>query len=114
MRLFEFVSDIEDDIVLILRNQKGTSDSADSSGKIGYAALNNLLKNIGYGNVKYDENTFTDLYDKNPQIQELVSDYDKNGITLSTSKQPEEKTDKFQVGNSQSVKSMAARSNPYK
>lgn len=114
MRLYEFASDIADDIVLILRNRLGTSNSLDTSGNISYNAINNMLKNIGYGNVEYDENTFTNLYDKNPEIQALVSDYDKNGITLATKKQPEEKPDKFEVGNSPSVKKMAAGSNPYK
>lgn len=114
MRLFEFASDIADDVVLILRNQMGTSNSSDTSGKVSYAALNNMLKNIGYGNVEYDSSTFTNLYDKNPEIQTLVSDYDENGIVLATKKQPEEKIDKFDIGNSPSVKKMASGSNPYK
>lgn len=114
MKLFEFASDIVDDIILILKNQKGSNNSVDSSGTVSYAALNNMLKNIGYGNVNYDDNTFSEIYDKSPEIQELVTDYDKDKIVLSTIKQPSEPLDKFDTSNSASVKKMASSSNPYK
>lgn len=41
------------------------------------------MKNIGVEEFNYD--TFQTVYDNDPAIQELVSDFDQNTITLGTS-----------------------------
>lgn len=107
MRLFEVEDRFSNDLATVLRNVSGRTD------KLRYEALGNLLRNLGYGGIDYK--IFNQIYDNSPGIQELVSDFDQDGITLASSdntpKQVDQQLDT--TGNSPSVKAMARSANPY-
>lgn len=107
MRLFEVEDRFSNDLATVLRNVSGRTD------KLRYEALGNLLRNLGYGGIDYK--IFNQIYDNNPGIQELVSDFDQQGITLNSdvtkSSSPDQQLDT--QGNSPSVKAAARSANPY-
>lgn len=82
MRLYEVADRFSSDLTTILRNLLGRGNAKYSSQHLTYFALSNLMKNLGYGAVSFED--FSKIYDDHPEIQTLVSDFDQDGITLST------------------------------
>lgn len=84
MRLYEVADRFASDLETVLRNLVGRSDSKYSKQHLSYFALSNLLKNLGYGAIRFED--FSRLYDETPAIQNLVADFNRDGITLGTEK----------------------------
>lgn len=82
MRLFEVEDSFARDLEMVLRNQMGRSNSKNTTLKLTYPALSNMMKNLGYGNVDFDG--FKKIVDGNPSLQSLVRDYNENEIIVST------------------------------
>ena len=82
MRLFEFADSFVNDLQTLLRNLVGRGDSKNSPQNLSYPALSHLMKNMGNGEINYQ--IFSDIYDANPGIQQLVKNYNDQGIVLDT------------------------------
>lgn len=88
MRLFEVENNFLVDLTTVLRNLLGRSNSQGVPMKLNYKAVSNMLGNMGYGEINYDN--FSKLYDQNEQLQSIVSDFDETGITLKTDSEPDQ------------------------
>ena len=106
MRLFEVADRFVDDLETILRNLVGRGDSKHAPQSLTWPALGNMLKNMGYGGLTYDQ--FAKVYDENPQIQPLVRDYNDQGIVLGTKVEPEGSEETTDVPDGPSVDQMAS------
>lgn len=84
MRLFEADTKFLDDLELILRTQIKRADAKHAPDQLSYEALSNMLHNIGYGPISFDD--FQKIYDENPNIQPYVSNHNEKVITLATKK----------------------------
>jgi hypothetical protein len=89
MRLFEVAGRFVDDLETILRNlikggnaKKFSEPNEKDNQTISYPALSQLLNNLGYGNVAFEQ--FAKIYDENPSIVPLIADYNEEFITLGT------------------------------
>ena len=83
MRFFEFgPEDIADKLVIVLRNYIGRASSKKSPAKLNWAGLNNVLKTNGF-DVLADYETFKAIYDSSPAIQNMVRDFNADGINLN-------------------------------
>ena len=96
MRLFEVADRFVDDLTTILRGLVGRGDAKHAPQQLAYPALSNMLANIGYGTMGFDQ--FSRVYDENPQVQELVADFDENGIVLGTKDKSEQGMDQMATG----------------
>lgn len=95
MRLFEVAGRFVDDLETLLRNLVKGGNSKKSSDPmmkdtqtISYPALSQLLNNLGYGNVNFTQ--FARIYDENPSLQPLISDYNEEFITLGADEEQAE------------------------
>jgi len=89
MRLTE-VNDTNADLVLLMRNLVAQANSKNQPSYLSWAALNNLMQNVGEEQFDYD--SFKAAYDANPIIQNLVFQFDNRGVTLKTrATQPKKK-----------------------
>lgn len=86
MRLCEVEDRFVSDLTTVLRNLIGRGDSKKSPQSLSYPALSNILKNMGYGSIDFDQ--FAKVYDLNPQLQPLIANYDEQGIQLGTKVKP--------------------------
>lgn len=89
MRLFEVADRFVDDLQTILRNvihggkaKKVSEPMEKETEPLTYPALSQLLNNIGYGNVDFEQ--FARIYDENPSLKPLIADYNKEYIILGT------------------------------
>jgi len=105
MRLFEVTDRFVDDLETVLRNIVGRGDSEHAPQSLSYPALSNLLKNMGYGEIDY--NQFARLYDENPELQPLIQDYNDQGITLGTKVQSDQDAQPIGIPTGKSVDQMA-------
>ena len=107
MRLFEVADRFADDLETLLRNLVGRGDSKHAPQSLTWPALGNMLKNMGYGGLTYDQ--FAQIYDSNPQIQPLVRDYNDQGLVLGTKEEPEKSQEEpTKVPDGPSVDQMAS------
>lgn len=107
MRLFEVANKYIDDLETVIRNLVGRSDSKDTSQHLSYQALSNIMKNMGYGMVNFED--FSRIYDENPTIQTLVKDFNNQGITLGTHSDIEQDAQTSAVPGGKTVDQMAHR-----
>ena len=105
MRLFEVTDRFVDDLETVLRDIVGRGDSEHAPQSLSYPALSNLLKNMGYGEIDY--NQFARLYDENPELQPLIQDYNDQGITLGTKVQSDQDAQPIGIPTGKSVDQMA-------
>ena len=72
MRLFEVEDRFASDLGTALRNMAGRSntDKIESTLTLPFPALNNLLKNMGYGPVEPD--SLQKLVDGNPDLEKII------------------------------------------
>jgi cupin superfamily acireductone dioxygenase involved in methionine salvage len=84
MRLFEFENSFADNLTAALRNLLGRSNSKNSTMELSYPALNNIMSNLGYGTVNFK--VIDQLVNNNPELQELIQDYNEEHIVLGTEK----------------------------
>jgi hypothetical protein len=60
----------------------GRSNSKNSTLKLTWPALSNMMRNMGYGEI--DSKGFQKMFDGNPSLQAIVRNFDENGIIVST------------------------------
>jgi len=63
-----------------LTNLRGRAESTKSSGRFSWAAISNILQNVTGQSIDYRE--FVSEYERDPTLQELVADYNDQGLTL--------------------------------
>ena len=109
MRLFEVEDRFADDLETALRNLVGRSNQKHASLKLTYQALSNILTNMGYGDVDYQE--FKKVYDSSQSIQNIVRSFDEHSVMIST--EAEKDDDEIEQGEgeprSPSVDQMASQ-----
>lgn len=81
MRINE-VDSTSNELVLLLRNLVSQANRKQQSSYLSWAALNNLMQNVGEEAFDYDG--FKAHYDASPMIQKLVFKFDERGIELKT------------------------------
>lgn len=84
--------------VLTLLKNKGYT-------KITFDQLDQFMKNMGNQQFSYD--VFKSIYDSEPKIKSVVTDFDKNSISFKTSELDDLKTGSSK--NKNTVKQMAKR-----
>lgn len=107
MRLNE-VDDTNSDLVLLMRNLVAQANSKKQPSYLSWAALNNLMQNVGEEQFDYD--SFKAAYDANPIIQNLVFQFDNRGVTLKTrATQPKKKEGEQETNISKMAKNATKR-----
>jgi hypothetical protein len=82
MRFFEFAgSDEGDKLVMVLRNYIGRAASKKAPSKLNWNGLNQVLQSSGF-QIAADYETFKAIYDSSPAIQNMVSNFNDDGIEL--------------------------------
>ena len=81
MRINE-VEAISNNLVLLLRNLVAQANSKQQPSFLNWAALNNLMQNVG--DEQFDYDSFKAQYDSSPMIQKLVFKFDDRGVELKT------------------------------
>jgi hypothetical protein len=90
MRFTEFAPDqMVDRYVVVLRNIIGQASAKKAPAKLNWAALNKILKSNDASLVA-DYETFKAMYDTNPAIQNLVKNFNADGIELNVPGAPED------------------------
>lgn len=84
MRFFEFAdSDAGlDKFVMILRNFIGRASSKKQPAKLNWSALEKIATDSGF-EMGADYETFKSIYDSSPAIQNLVKNFNADGIELN-------------------------------
>ena len=107
MKLNE-VDDTNSDLVLLMRNLVAQANSKNQPSYLSWAALNNLMQNVGEEQFDYD--SFKAAYDANAIIQNLVFQFDNRGVTLKTrATQPKKKEGDKESNISKMAKSAAKK-----
>lgn len=81
MRIDE-VEAVSNNLVLLLRNLVAQANSKQQPSFLNWAALNNLMQNVG--EEQFDYESFKAQYDSSPMIQKLVFKFDNRGVELKT------------------------------
>lgn len=84
MRFFEFAdTDMGlDKFVIILKNFIGRAASKKQASKLNWRTLQKIADDSGF-EMAADYETFKSIYDSSPIIQNLVKDFNADGITLN-------------------------------
>jgi hypothetical protein len=84
MRFFEFAdTDMGlDKFVIILKNFIGRAASKNQPSKLNWRTLQKIADDSGF-EMAADYETFKSIYDSSPIIQNLVKDFNADGITLN-------------------------------
>lgn len=110
MRITEIESQTEIEkkgaLVTLLNMLKTKADRRDTGSKISIDSLNKLMSNLGYS-IGYPELDI--LVKRNDTIRNLVADYNKEFVTLSTADTIDQNNTQDQPGNQDTVKQMAKR-----
>ena len=110
MRLFELAgNELEQDLVLIFRNQIQRANAEGAPAELSYPAITNLMKASGHGS--FDYGVFKNLYDASPEIQAVVKNFNEDGVVLNTElqKDPEGNIDDVDSNPTNKVQQMAKR-----
>lgn len=94
MRFFEFENSDTglDKFVTILRNFIGRAASKKAPARLNWASLQNIAQQSGF-ELGADYETFKQIYDTTPSIQNLVKDFNADGIELAVPGLPDEGPD---------------------
>ena len=76
MRFFEFSN--ANELVLIFKNIIGRASSQKAPAKFNWAAINNMLKSAGKEEIDYE--AFKAIYDSSPLVQNMVQNFNADGI----------------------------------
>lgn len=92
MRFFEFGNssgaDNIDRFVVILKNIIGRSSSKKAPSKLNWASLNKMVKVSG-SELTADYETFKSIYDSSPIVQQLVKNFNADGVELNVPGAPD-------------------------
>jgi hypothetical protein len=110
MRLFEVEDRLVNDLIPILRNLVGRSDSPgngqqSSPQPFSYAQLNGILKNLGYGPI--DAGALKSLYDSSDALQHVIKDPAETGEEVVLKTEDERQKQQLTRSPGQSVDTMA-------
>ena len=90
MRFFEFSGDNEGDrFIMVLRNYIGRAASKKAPAKLNWNGLNKVLATNGF-ELTADYETFKAMYDSIPVIQQMVKNFNADGIELNVPGAPDE------------------------
>lgn len=91
MRLFELAgNELEQDLVLLFRNQIQRANAEGSPAELSYQAITSLMKSSGHGS--FDYSVFKSLFDKSPELQAIVANFDSDGVELKTKVEVDDET----------------------
>ena len=110
MRLFEVAgNELEQDLVLLFRNQIQRANAEGAPAELSYQAITNIMKSSGHGS--FDYGVFKNLYDTSPEIQAVVKNFNEDGVVLNTElqKDPEGNIDDVDSSPTNTVAKMAKR-----
>lgn len=79
MRLAEFTSS-SDKFILLIKNFIGRAQSKKQPAKLNWQTLNSMLKSAGEETMDYE--SFKAMYDANPTLQPMISNFNADGIEL--------------------------------
>lgn len=89
MRFFEFAGDDEGDkFLMVLRNYVGRAASKKAPAKLNWNGLNQVLAASGF-ELSADYETFKAMYDGSPAIQNLVKNFNADGVELNVPGAPD-------------------------
>ena len=102
MRFFEFAGDSGEGIgmdrfIMVLRNYIGRASSRKTPVRLNWNGLNRIAKLSGF-ELAADYDTFKAMFDNNPAIQDLVKDFNQNGIELNVPGAPDVQAEPTQGG----------------
>ena len=110
MRLFELASsELENDLVLLFRNQIQRANAEGAPAELSYQAITNLMKASGYG--AFDYGVFKSMYDTSPDIKAVVKNFNQDGVVLNTDlqKDAEGNLDSVDSSPTNNIEKMAKR-----
>jgi hypothetical protein len=112
MRFFEFgPGDSSDKFVMILRNYIGRAASKKAPAKLNWNGLNSILKSSGF-ELAADYQTFKAMYDSNPALQSMVSNFNDDGIELKVPGAPDDKNPNGTKDSQAEIEKQAASAAP--
>lgn len=82
MRFFEFSDAGIDKFIIILKNFIGRASSKKEPAKLNWASLSKVAADAGF-EMGADYETFKSMYDGNPILQQLVKNFDADGVELA-------------------------------
>lgn len=91
MRFFEFSNSKDLDLdrfITVLRNFIGRASSKKSPAKLNWASLERIAKISGF-ELAADYETFKAIYDSHPEIQNLIKNFNADGIELNVPGAPD-------------------------
>lgn len=102
MRFFEFAGDEGEGIgidrfIMVLRNYIGRASSRKAPARLNWMGLNRIAKMSGF-ELAADYPTFKAMFDNNPAIQDLVKDFNQDGIELNVPGAPDAQQEPTQGG----------------
>ena len=110
MRLFELASsELENDLVLLFRNQVQRANAEGAPAELSYQAITNLMKASGHG--AFDYGVFKSMYDTSPDIKAVVKNFNQDGVVLNTQmqKDPDGTVDDVDSSPTNNIEKMAKR-----
>lgn len=69
-------------LVRVLKNLQGRADSKNKPAKFSWQAMSQMMQNITGQEINYD--AFKAEFDANPQLKNIVDNFDENGVTIKT------------------------------
>jgi len=105
MRLFEVEDRFTNDLVLVLKNMVGRSDTKDAPLKLAYPAVNSLMFKFGYAELGPE--SLKDIYDKSDELQRMIKDPSETGDIIVTKTETERRKTELRTSSGPSVDTMA-------
>lgn len=108
MRFFEFAGDDAylDKFVIILRNYIGRAASKKAPSTLNWNGLGQVAKSNGF-EFAADYETFKSMYDSSPVIQQMVKNFNADGIELNVPGAPDDKAQQTPNGGKDSEETVA-------
>jgi len=98
MRFLEFAPNVMiDRYVVVLKNIIGRASSKKVPAKLNWQGLNKILKSND-ASITADYETFKSMYDSSPAIQNLVKNFNQDGIELNVPGAPDSDKQSTQSG----------------
>ena len=69
-------------LVLVLRSIQASANNVHSGASLSWESINRALQAYGAPDIDYDR--FAKFFDSNPAIQNIVDNFDHNGVALKT------------------------------
>lgn len=86
-------------LIRILTNLQSRADSKGVTAQFAWPAISKMVQNVTGQDVDYD--AFKAQFDANPELKNIVDNFDENGITIKTKAKKQEPG---QVGDAEKAK----------